>query len=367
MTKDIWHFPRTELARQVLGMFESGLSNALVFFAPRRMGKTEFLLKDIKPLAIKKRWKVHYFSFFEVVNEAKSDFTTSLVNYVIKDNKNKGSKLFKNFKRVDGSIGGSSFGIKASIEFKDKAHVQMTLKQAFDYLIDQDKKKLLLMDQSQIHAMNPSNKEFVAYLRTILDVNKDKIKVIFTGSSREGLRNMFSKSDAPFFHYGQNLDFPEFNEEFVEHMCKTYNKATKRKLNQSELYKLFCELDKVPQLFRSLIERLALNPNLKPSQAKELLLSELIEDREYIIKWKECNELEKKLLSLIADKQREIFKEDTRRMIAHELLIDQLPVSRLQSSIRTLIKRGVIGKSPEHGKYFIDDPNFGKWILNIKK
>jgi len=38
---DLWHFPCTELEQQVLALFVSGLSNALVFFAPRRMGKTE--------------------------------------------------------------------------------------------------------------------------------------------------------------------------------------------------------------------------------------------------------------------------------------------------------------------------------------
>jgi hypothetical protein len=33
MTTDLWHYPRTQLAEQVLGMFASGLSSALVFFA----------------------------------------------------------------------------------------------------------------------------------------------------------------------------------------------------------------------------------------------------------------------------------------------------------------------------------------------
>jgi len=38
MAEDLWHFPRSELAEQVLAMFASGLSTSLVFFAPRRMG-----------------------------------------------------------------------------------------------------------------------------------------------------------------------------------------------------------------------------------------------------------------------------------------------------------------------------------------
>ena len=70
--------------------------------------------------------------------------------------------------------------------------------------------------------MIKKNRDFIAALRTSLDINKDKIKVIFTGSSREGLRHMFSKSDAPFFHFGQNLPFPEFDQNFIEHLANIF-------------------------------------------------------------------------------------------------------------------------------------------------
>lgn len=62
---DPWHFSRTELAKQVLGMFDNGLASSLTFFAPRRMGKTEFLRKDITPLAQQQGWRVFYFSFLD--------------------------------------------------------------------------------------------------------------------------------------------------------------------------------------------------------------------------------------------------------------------------------------------------------------
>ena len=63
ISHDPWHFPRTELTKQILGMFETGLASSLTFFAPRRMGKTEFLRKDITPLAEQLGWRVFYFSF----------------------------------------------------------------------------------------------------------------------------------------------------------------------------------------------------------------------------------------------------------------------------------------------------------------
>ena len=75
-------------------------------------------------------------------------------------------------------------------------------------LAEQGKPVLLLLDEIQALA-GSKHKATIASLRTALDMHKESIKVIFTGSSREGLRQMFSVSSAPFFHYGQNLPFPD--------------------------------------------------------------------------------------------------------------------------------------------------------------
>lgn len=54
MTKrpeDSWHFARPALARKYVDTFEVGLISAQALFAPRRMGKSEFLEKDLTPAA----------------------------------------------------------------------------------------------------------------------------------------------------------------------------------------------------------------------------------------------------------------------------------------------------------------------------
>ena len=65
---DLWHYARTILATQIIAMFDSGLSSSFIFFAPRRMGKTEFLRKDIQPLAETNGWNVFYFSFLDAAD-----------------------------------------------------------------------------------------------------------------------------------------------------------------------------------------------------------------------------------------------------------------------------------------------------------
>ena len=84
MSEDIWHFPRTSLAEQVVGMIEVGLANALIFFAPRRKGKTEFLLKDIQPFAEKKNIITFYFSFqvcFSMLGDVKYNLDCFVNSY----------------------------------------------------------------------------------------------------------------------------------------------------------------------------------------------------------------------------------------------------------------------------------------------
>src|SRR3990167_7787003 len=109
MSKDLWHFPRTALAQQVLGMFETGLSSALVFFAPRRMGKTEFLRKDVRPLADKKHWSTFYFSFLDIGEQVQQEFTSALASFA----EDIGAITNKNgvFSRIR-KIGAEAVGIK---------------------------------------------------------------------------------------------------------------------------------------------------------------------------------------------------------------------------------------------------------------
>ncbi|NMS64474.1 hypothetical protein HKB19_02465, partial [Vibrio parahaemolyticus] len=48
---DIWHYPRTQLATFILNGMDKGLLQRVSIFAPRKRGKTQFIQKDIIPMA----------------------------------------------------------------------------------------------------------------------------------------------------------------------------------------------------------------------------------------------------------------------------------------------------------------------------
>ena len=58
-------FHRAELADQILGTLAHGPAQALSIFAPRRAGKTEFLVQDLAPNAEAKGHGVIYASFWQ--------------------------------------------------------------------------------------------------------------------------------------------------------------------------------------------------------------------------------------------------------------------------------------------------------------
>ena len=79
-------------------------------------------------------------------------------------------------------------------------------------------------------------------------------------------------------------------------------------------------MDKAPQLARSLVERLALNPNLTISEAKEQLLGDIFNDRAYVEIWKHSSKLEQDLLKEIARGAEAIFSEKQRIIFARNLV-----------------------------------------------
>jgi hypothetical protein len=361
MTADPWHYPRQELAKHVLGMFESGLSSALVFFAPRRMGKTEFLSKDIGPLAAKAKWKVFYFSFLDVGMNAANEFTKALIHFSKAQQSAKAAGILKRVNKLSAEV----IGVKAEIQLQSRIENPVAIKEVIEEICKKHK-LLLLMDEVQTLTQDPANANFIASLRTVLDMNKGNVKVIFTGSSQEGLRRMFSQARAPFFHFGQNLPFPELDRGFTDHLANMFEKATKRKLDKEALWTHFVNMQKVPQLARALVERVALNPQLSLDESKKQLLLQIFDDRAFVSVWNQSSSLEKLLLKDISSGTSSPFSQETREKYTKLLGVDEITTTSVQSAIRVLKRKLLIGSVPEQRNYYIDDPNFKNWLFTLK-
>ena len=198
----IWHCPRPALAKSYLALLSAGPIVSTTIFAPRRTGKTVFLRQDLTPAAIDAGYTVAYADLWQTrlspgvalvrgLEEALEPKTLS--QKVL-------NKLQHPIKKV--KAGGAVGDIKGEfeIELGDPRKEATDLALRIDDLISQLCAKnplLLLIDEAQELARTRENELVATALRTAITKHRDKMRVIFTGSSRTRLAHVFSNTDAP--------------------------------------------------------------------------------------------------------------------------------------------------------------------------
>ena len=152
--KDLWHYPRTNLAEQILGLFLSNLSSSFIFFAPRRMGKTEFLRKDIQPLAEQQHWQVMYFSFLDCGYQVQELFTSALLEFAKKIGAISDRKLLSRVKKIGTEIA----WFKTDLELQTSSQ-DLTWHKIFTALAH--KKKIFWVSSPQVKGLSNIEEVFL--------------------------------------------------------------------------------------------------------------------------------------------------------------------------------------------------------------
>src|SRR5690606_40418867 len=104
------------------------------------------------------------------------------------------------------------------------------------------------------------------------------------------------------------------------------------------LWCAFLDMKQSPQLVRSLVERLALNPMLAIDFAKEQLIADTMGYRDFSGLGGEFKLLEQLLLKAIAESQVELYSIQFRPHLADSIGVDSITVSNIQSALRSLSK-----------------------------
>ena len=213
---DPWHYPRPELANAYLDAFGLGLTSARGLFARRRMGKTEFLCKDLLPAAVERGILVAYTNLWDTstpdialvsaLAEALEPRGLSAVLAAL----GKPVRKIKASAKIPGGVEGSIEAELAQLHAESSATMREVLRQ-----LDRQKMPLVLViDEAQVLA-KAEHSTFAHALRAALDIRKERIKVVFAGSSETTLRGMFARSSEPFYNWAPLEPFPLLGEEFV--------------------------------------------------------------------------------------------------------------------------------------------------------
>lgn len=367
--RDPWHFRRAELAEQVLGTLARGPAQALSLFAPRRAGKTEFLIQDLAPHAVARGHRVIYASFWQaplsplaVLLHAleKSRESGGLADRIRTSAWKVAPKL-----KLSASVPGTGTGAEAEIDLtRLKGEPPTNLLLHLDDLLGRVSKTgrptILLLDEVQELARSRGNAPLVAALRTGLDKRRDGLRAVFTGSSRAGLAAMFSDREAPFFHFATPIDLPALGTGFVDHVVAVFRRTANRRLDHAGMLDAFDHLHRNPYFFRQLVQRMLYDPEHTVGSALEDVRERIATELGYPEAWLSLSPLQRETARALATGASRPFSRDFRAALGAALGGDAPSAARVQAALRRLERLGIV--DVVRGVWELADPAFGGWI-----
>ncbi len=351
-----WHYARPELAQTYLSLFALGLVSARCLFARRRMGKTEFLEKDFVPAAKKEGYVTAYINLWNLQTDAASAIVSLLYKTIA-------PKRFGKIKiKISGKIPGIAEGaVETELQSFDQRASCLAL---MDIMEKFDKTKFSLMfviDEAQVLAY-AENSDFTHALRASLDIRKDRIKVMFAGSSETTLRRMFGISSEPFYNWAPLEPFQLLGKEFVIAMVNRVNAICKFELSLDDALTAFSELKNTPEFFRRYIEYYLNNPDLGSDAMLKETKHSVLSDDKFKKQWQSLQAADKVLLTMITNSERDLYGKSAIQRLGKALGIeDSVKVSMAQNALRRLSEKNIITKI-DHGIYQFEDEAFGDWV-----
>lgn len=365
--KDPWHFPRPELAEAYLKSFDLGLTSARGLFARRRMGKSEFLKHDLLPAALRAGYLAAYTNLWDSTGHPGQAIATA----ILLATRHRGLRKFWDglntpIRKLTGG-GKLPLGIEASLEVEldldDKEKMAIPAIQAALQAADKSKKRLLLViDEAQVLA-SPEHTALAHALRAGLDIRKAGVKVLFAGSSEAALREMFSRSAAPFYNWAPLEPFPLLGREFVAAMVRQLARVAKHPLKLEEALKAYAALKETPEFFRWYIERYVMYQAQGSEQALIYTKERVHDDTNYAKTWKELGRADRAVLLMAARGVQDLYSAASLAQLREMLGSDDATVNTTRASIRRLTGAKLqLMARVDHGAYRFEDPEFQSWV-----
>jgi hypothetical protein len=361
-----WHFPRPRLAKHYLDAFDLGLVSAYALYARRRMGKTEFLVRDLAPAADRRGYAVGYCNLWQENDSPLSalvDALTQMSNGRKLTAKIR-SKLVSQVSRV--AVSARAAGMaegSAEVEFKaPQPEGAAALRKAFKAFDECGNRGVLLMDEAQVLA-DARHEPIEKALRALLDTRKDRIKVLFTGSSEDRLRRMFGVERKAFYHWAQVEPMLLLGEEFALELTRRANSLTTMPLAEEQGLRVFEALHRVPELFRRFLGQYLANPFEGVESAVEACRQSLYSEEGFARMWSRLAPADRLLLQLVAQEQADLHGIAVREWLGHRMQLGHAASRSIpQNALRRLRDRQTLVQV-EPGRYRFEDEVFRDWIL----
>jgi hypothetical protein len=365
---DPWHFARPLLAQKYLKTFRVGLLSAQALFAPRRMGKSEFLEQDLIPAARKTGLLTAYLNLWDAREHPRG----ALIGTLARAGSPRGiSGLLKKLKsplkkvRASAKITGIAEGSLEAELIEDSRVAGTALSDLLRSFDRADRKLLLVLDEAQVLA-SPAHSDLAHSLRAGLDVRKQTIKVIFAGSSESSLRRMFGRATEPFYNWAPIEPFERLGAEFVTAMTHKVNQLSRYPLSEREALRAFDALKRTPEFFRRYLQRYLAYAELGSRAALDDTLEHVFSSSGYRTVWARLLPADKAVLMALAHGVSDLHSLPARQRLAEDLGLGKAaPLDTPKNALRRLQKEELVVKLA-YGRYQIQDEGFVDWLRQIE-
>lgn len=367
----IWHCPRSELAGSHLALLSAGPVVSTTIFAPRRTGKTVFLRQDLTPAAKEAGYTVAYADLWQTRLSPGVALVRGLEQALepktlTQKALNRLQQPIKKMK-AGGAVG--DFKGEFEVELNDPKKEATDLALRIDDLMAQLCAKnplLLLIDEAQELARTKENELVATALRTAITKHRDKVRVVFTGSSRTRLAHVFSNTDAPLYSVGAAIqDFPLLGKELVEFVELKFQQATQRSLDVTQGWQKFQAFKQQPEPFLAAVVAVLMDPSLTLGRACELERAEQNKAENHEGTWSALDAVKKQLVRLLAeDATAKPFSKTILARLSKSLGLPVLDATSVQFALRKLSEKNVVSKSAR-GAYVFESDAFERWVRTL--
>ena len=365
-----WHFARPELANHHLRALDLGLISATALHARRRMGKTEFLTQDLTPAAQQHGYAVGYCNLWQEDQDpaqaiAEAVTACSAPRHVLAKVRAKLTTPVSTLK-VSGKVGGfTEAGAEIGFKELEKHHIAK-LRTSFAAFEKSKNRGLLLVDEAQVLA-DKRHHSLERALRALLDTRKDRLKVIFTGSSEDRLRTMFGAEDKAFYNWARVEPLPLLGDQFVRELTRRANTLTTMKLKLADTLAAFEALKRVPELFRRFLSQYLANAFDGVENAIETCKQSVYVEEGFVERWDKMLAADRVVLQWVADGEADLHGAKSLARLGQVLNLGRAADRSVpQNALKRLRDRQILIQS-EIGIYRFEDDTFKDWVRTTQQ
>jgi hypothetical protein len=354
--KDNHFCNRIDEIKELSDDINAGLN--ILIYAPRRFGKTSFVLKTLEKLEKDEDIKYIFLDIFHI--STIDEFINLYFNAIAKSLEKPTDEVIKFFKSIINirpninvnfdSIGNPSF----SLALNGESRIQ-TLEDVLNIPLHlaKDKKIVIVFDEFQQIA----TLDIEAKLRSIIQLHSNKISYIFMGSKKSILHNMFLDKNRPFYKSVKHFKIQKIQQNVWSEFITSNFTKTDKTIDIKYINKIIDITKGFPYYTQQFAYELWIKTNQKVDDDifKDTLKTIIErEDDLFSIEWDNLTLNQQKALKIIINK-------NGKNLYDEEYLVQyKLKVGSFQTALKGLVAKDIVDKVKNI--YYLQDPLFEYWL-----